>query len=73
MHPGFRHGASRFEDFECFLAIARPRSGKNSLTTLKPMLLAIVMPKLTAASPGECWLGGCQSLDIKAPAATPAT
>ena len=65
------HPYGRLECFLRFLATARPRSGRTSFTTPNPMLLAMVMPKLTAPSPAECWLGGCQNLDKKAPAATP--
>jgi hypothetical protein len=32
---------------------ARTRSGRNSFITLNPMLVAIVMPNLTAPSPVE--------------------
>src|SRR5438445_9129071 len=59
---------------ECLLRlfmIARPKSGRNSFTTPNPILLAMEMPKLTAPSPAECWLGGCHERDRKAPAATP--
>ncbi len=37
----------------CFFVMMRPRSGRNSFTTLNPILLAIVMPKLTAPFPAE--------------------
>ena len=39
--------------FRCLFWIARPMSGRNSLTTPNPMSLAMVMPKLTAPSPRE--------------------
>ena len=43
----------------------------NSFAMLNPMLLAMVIPKLTAPSPGELWLGGSQYRERNAPAATP--
>src|SRR5262249_57628415 len=59
------------ELFFRLLPIARPKSGRNSFTTPNPMLPPIVMPKLTAASPGEFWLGGSHVREMNAPAATP--
>jgi len=59
---------------ECFLCLfvnARPKSGRNSFTTPNAILVDMEIPKLTAPSPAECWLGGCQKRDRKAPAATP--
>jgi hypothetical protein len=40
-------------DFLCFFPIFRPRSGRNSFTTLNAALLAMVSPKLAAPSPAE--------------------
>jgi hypothetical protein len=40
-------------DFLCFFPIFRPRSGRNSFTTLNAALLAMVSPKLMAPSPAE--------------------
>src|SRR5215475_14504262 len=54
-----------------FFEIFRPISGRNSLITPNPTLLAMLIPKLIAPSPRESWLGGCQVRDRKAPAATP--
>src|SRR5215469_8121113 len=56
-----------------FFVRARARSGINSLTTLNTNLLPMVIPKLTAPASAECWLGGCQRRERKAPAATPPT
>src|ERR1700739_1074548 len=37
-----------------FFLKGRRRSGRNSFTTPIPILLPMVIPKLTAASPAEC-------------------
>jgi hypothetical protein len=65
--PRFKGGLESF----LRVMIARPRSGRNSFTTPNPILPAMEMPKLTAPLPAECWLGGCQKRDRKAPAASP--
>ncbi len=44
-------------------------SGRNSFTTVKPMLQPMLMPKLTAPSPAVLLLGGCQVRERKAPLA----
>src|SRR5215469_5480786 len=54
------------EDLLPRFTIACPTSGRNSFTTLNPILLDIVIPKLTTPSPAECWLGGCQKRERKA-------
>src|SRR5215468_367400 len=54
-----------------FLAIALPRSGRNSFKTLNAALLPIVIAKLTAPSFAEFWLGGSHNRAANAPAATP--
>src|SRR3954467_13403260 len=57
--------------YYCFLLNFRATSGRNSFSTPDPILMPIVMPKLIAASPAECWLGGSQGRERKAPAAVP--
>src|SRR5215469_12362658 len=59
------------EGFLYFLAIALPRSGRYSFTTLNTALLPMVIPKLTPPSFAESWLGGNHSRATNAPAATP--
>src|SRR5947209_2686038 len=47
------------EDPECRFRLrmtSRPISGRNSLTTPNPILLAMLRAKLTAPSAGESWL-----------------
>jgi hypothetical protein len=56
-----------------FLINGRTMSGRNSFNTPKPILFAIVIPKLIAPSDTELWLGGSHVRARKAPAATPPT
>src|SRR5215475_5502920 len=77
-NPGCFHGVlasvlsvDSGEGFLYFLAIALPRSGRYSFTTLNAALLPMVIPKLTAPFFAESWLGGNHNRATNAPAATP--
>jgi hypothetical protein len=41
--------------------LRRKMSGRNSFTAPKPMFQPMLIPKLTAASPTESALAGCQN------------
>jgi len=46
-------------------------SGRNSLSSQVNTLNPMLMPKLTAPSPAERVLAGCQARDTNAPAVNP--